>query len=139
MTLSPRPFWTAFHLCEIIWWQKWRGHLYAKMNSGPVTQKVPVNQQSPNESPSESPSETGTFSRRCRTLLREAVLRISRGVCCCRYSFCCLNSHHLLAAACGDPEIAFANSFRGPLKKCTSRRPFKSVKVKAFSNFHAVP
>ena len=66
-------------------------------------------------------------------------LRISRGVCCCRYSFCCLNSHHLLAAACGDPEIAFANSFLGSLKKCTNSRPFKSAKVKTFSNFHAVP
>jgi hypothetical protein len=38
----------------------------------------------------------------------------------------------------GDPEIAFANSFRGPLKKCTNHRPFKSAKVKTFSNFHAV-
>ncbi len=34
-------------------------------------------------------------------------------------------------SACGDPEIAFANSFKGPLKKpepaseCTNRRPFK--------------
>ena len=63
-------------------------------------------------------------------------LRISRGVCCCRYSFCCLNSHHLLAAACGDPEITFANSFRGPpLKKCTNHRPFKLAMQHNFLNF----
>ena len=59
-------------------------------------------------------------------------------MCCCRYSFCCLNSHHLLAAACGDPEIAFANSFRGPLKKCTNRRPFKLAMQHNYSIFHAV-
>jgi hypothetical protein len=62
-------------------------------------------------------------------------------VCCFRYSFCCLNSHHLLqvaAAACGDPEISFANSFRGPLKKCTNRRPFKLAMQHKFSIFHAV-
>ena len=70
--------------------------------------------------------------------LWKSELRISRGVCCCRYSFCCLNSHHLLAAACGDPEIAFANSFRGPLKKCTNRRPFKLAMQHNFSIFHAV-
>ncbi len=57
--------------------------------------------------------------------LWKSELRISRGVCCCRYSFCCLKSHHLLATDGGsrplpvpgpprrsDPEIAFkfANS-----------------------------
>jgi hypothetical protein len=46
------------------------------------------------------------------------------GVCYRRYSFCRLNlnSHQFFAAACGGPEIAFANSFREPLKKCTKRR-----------------
>ncbi len=46
-------------------------------------------------------------------------------MCCCRYSFCCLKSHQLFACACSDPEIAFANSFRGPLKKSTNCRPFQ--------------
>ena len=42
------------------------------------------------------------------------------------------------SAAGQDPEITFANSFRGSLEMCTNRRPFKSAKVKTFSNFHAV-
>jgi hypothetical protein len=42
---------------------------------------------------------------------------------------------HLLAAACGDPEIAFANSFRGPLKKCTNRRFFMLAMTHNFLNF----
>ncbi len=52
-----------------------------------------------------------------------------------------VNSHNLLAAACGDPEIAFANSesfrvrLRGPLKKCTNRRPFKLAMTHNFLNF----
>jgi len=34
--------------------------------------------------------------------------------------------------------FVLANSFRGPLKKCPNRRPFKSANVKTFSNFHIV-
>ena len=36
------------------------------------------------------------------------------------------------------PKNSIVNFFRGPLKKCTNRRPFKSAKVKTFSIFHAV-
>jgi hypothetical protein len=92
----------------------------------PVTQKVPVTQQKVKVQVKLGLSHGGVGP--CSARLWKPELRISRGVCCCRYSFCCWNSHHLLAAACGDPvgpEIAFANSFRGPLKKCTNRRPFK--------------
>jgi hypothetical protein len=76
--------------------------------------------------------------------LWKSELRISRGARCCRYSFCCLNSHRLLATAsagpgCGDPEIAFANSvtpsLRGPRKKCTNRRPLKVAMQHKFLTF----
>ena len=70
--------------------------------------------------------------------LWKSELRISRGVCCCRYSFCCLKSHQLFAAGWKDPKITFVNSFRGPWKKCTNRRAFKVANAIPFRFFHAV-
>jgi hypothetical protein len=61
----------------------------------------------------------------------QTSLRISRGVCCCSYSFCCLKSHHLFALACSDPEIASAIFFRGFLKVYNrqSVQIYKSVQI----------
>ncbi len=115
-------FWASFSSCqcesgEDIWTRKWRC-------TGPVTQtgtfRMP---QWP----------TGTFSRRhpSRTSLCEALvlwkseLQIARVMCCCCYSFCCLNSLHIFAADCQDPEIAFANSSRAH----TSEHLWKSVLI----------
>jgi hypothetical protein len=93
------------------------------------------------DSESKSTSETGTFSWRCRTSLREALeIRIAdfKG-CVLLQLLLCLNSHHhlqvLAAAARGDPQISFANPFRGPLKKCTNRRPFKLAMQHKFLTF----
>ena len=115
-------------------WCRGSGHSYAKMRSGFIR----LGQKNQGTYPGTYPGTfTGGIGPRSAKLWK-SELRISRGVCCCRYSFCCLNSHHLLAAACGDPEIAFANSFRGPLKKCTNRRPFKLAMQHNYSIFHAV-
>ena len=83
-----------------------------------------------------SPAHGGIGPRSAR--LWKSELRISRGVCCRRYSCCCLKSHQLFAAAWKDPEITFVNSFRGPWKKCTNRRAFKVANAIPFRFFHAV-
>ncbi len=58
-----------------------------------------------------------------------------QGVCCRCYSFCCLNCDQLFADTRLDPEIKFANSFRGPLKKCTNHRAFKPAMQHRFLTF----
>ncbi len=124
-------------------WCRGSGHSYAKTRSGFIR----LGQKNPGTYPETYPGTfpgtypgtfPGTFSRRCRTALWISEFRISKGACCCRYFFCCLKSHQPAAAAGQDPEIAFANSFRGPLKKCTNRRPFKLAMQHNFSIFHAV-
>ncbi len=42
------------------------------------------------------------------------------------------------SAAGQDPEITFANSFRGSLEMCTNRRPFQTTKGQNFFTFHVV-
>ncbi len=65
----------------------------------------------------------------------KSELQISRGACCCCYSFCCLKKPSIFCLRCQDPENRLVNSSRKPLKKCTNCRALCN---KAFLKFHAV-
>jgi hypothetical protein len=74
--------------------------------------------------------DTGKAGGISQGIIRGIARGIARGI-----SPTPRTSHHLLSAACSDPEIAFANSFRGPLKTCTNRRPFKLAMQHKFLTF----